>query len=741
LAWKWGLQESFINTHPYLSAAPIVVTPNLLTFGTESIDSNFDLAITASNTIRLQAPTDWRYNFSTLSAGTITLTASNTGVAYRVTGSLSNITVPTLTSAAAGVFWQFLNTGSSNLSVTLTGTTDITSPITIYPGGTYQLRWTGSAFVGNQDKDAPANPTTWATLPAIQTVDLSLNGLSNVGLQRFAKAAPTFRPTDICSCQLWFDVADASKVDVSGSNILRFRDKSGFSYDASLTGSNNIVYGLPIAGRSVAQFPTANPGTFLTPTFTSSTYARSTFWVFRWTSSNYANPGGYITLSPLESPTYNNYGTRLIRDPANLWSNEPYVGGVGGVGTGQVVDSTLAGPLARTFLIAQTVDLSFTGLRTCTYNGIDSSSIGGSGYRFVASDYYRIGPYFAGNALGELIMYSNALSIADRKKVEGYLAWKWGIDLPSNHPYFAAPPSGSNVSSNEPFALATLDRYNALTLTGSNAVTAGLLEYRIPNQVIGQVFPLSAADTGTLYRMGVTTTSNVTVPTLALSNAGVFWRFQNTGTSNQAVTFSGTSDITSPVTVYPGATYTVLWTGSNYIGSQDKDAPGALITATDAFLVANAFGGRTSYSSYDGVTWVSNATNDTYNKPTWTGTAWVSGNRRSANGFNWRPSPTIATLTGTSTVAWNGKIAVCYDGQIRTSTDGLTWTSSGRSLNAAVLDITWGNDRFMASKLTTDNSQYAYSFDASTWYDGGLVFDPNGLFNLIDKVKNRKPSN
>ena len=45
--------------------------------------------------------------------------------------------------------------------------------------------------------------------------------------------------------------------------------------------------------------------------------------------------------------------------------------------------------------------------------------------------------------LHELIIYSITLSFFQRQQVEGYLAWKWGLqgNLPSNHPYKLFPPS------------------------------------------------------------------------------------------------------------------------------------------------------------------------------------------------------------------------------------------------------------------------------------------------------------
>jgi hypothetical protein len=49
-----------------------------------------------------------------------------------------------------------------------------------------------------------------------------------------------------------------------------------------------------------------------------------------------------------------------------------------------------------------------------------------------------------GNALvGEMIICGTALSTDDRQKLEGYLAWKWGLaaNLPADHPYKLNPPT------------------------------------------------------------------------------------------------------------------------------------------------------------------------------------------------------------------------------------------------------------------------------------------------------------
>ena len=42
----------------------------------------------------------------------------------------------------------------------------------------------------------------------------------------------------------------------------------------------------------------------------------------------------------------------------------------------------------------------------------------------------------------EIIVFNTTISNEDKQKVEGYLAWKWGIQgsLSTAHPYYLAPP-------------------------------------------------------------------------------------------------------------------------------------------------------------------------------------------------------------------------------------------------------------------------------------------------------------
>lgn len=50
-----------------------------------------------------------------------------------------------------------------------------------------------------------------------------------------------------------------------------------------------------------------------------------------------------------------------------------------------------------------------------------------------------MGQSFLGE-IAEVVVCDEALSTDDRQKLEGYLAHKWGISLPSGHPYEGSPP-------------------------------------------------------------------------------------------------------------------------------------------------------------------------------------------------------------------------------------------------------------------------------------------------------------
>jgi hypothetical protein len=110
--------------------------------------------------------------------------------------------------------------------------------------------------------------------------------------------------------------------------------------------------------------------------------------------------------------------------------------------------------------------------------------------------------YFAGT-INELVVYSTVLTDADRQQIEGYLAWKWGLQArpPATHPFKLAPPiMRAFLPTDVPGASVWLDAADPSTLsfngqnvtqwrdksgTGNHYATGGAITYS--NQAL--VFP------------------------------------------------------------------------------------------------------------------------------------------------------------------------------------------------------------------------------------------------------------
>ena len=45
--------------------------------------------------------------------------------------------------------------------------------------------------------------------------------------------------------------------------------------------------------------------------------------------------------------------------------------------------------------------------------------------------------------IGEIVIVNSGVSSTVRQQMEGYLAWKWGLEgnLPNDHPYKNSPPT------------------------------------------------------------------------------------------------------------------------------------------------------------------------------------------------------------------------------------------------------------------------------------------------------------
>lgn len=241
-----------------------------------------------------------------------------------------------------------------------------------------------------------------------------------------------FGPSDITGLSLWLDANDSGTLSLSGSDVVTWTDKSTLANSYTQGNASwRPVYQLdPIYNKNGVLFD-RNQGDHLTPvtqskrSFSGTTW--TTFFVIRLTGTD-----ATLTLYRLQNSVV---GDGWIRyRPGDAQVSFYNVGLELNVSTPTIADfsglySDVVGGTSRNVFKNGNTPVTASG-NSVSYNtyftiGGNTNSEGMTGYVF------------------EMIMYNGtALVTADRQKVEGYMAWKWGLQaqLPGTHPYKTGPP-------------------------------------------------------------------------------------------------------------------------------------------------------------------------------------------------------------------------------------------------------------------------------------------------------------
>ena len=244
---------------------------------------------------------------------------------------------------------------------------------------------------------------------------------------------------------------------LSGSSITAWKDKSGNGVSFTIGGTptlSNAAYN----GRSSVYF---NGSTnFYNTTFNLNLINHSFFIVVSETA------GGNVGVLIFHNISA---GTHDVYSPNALQFASPEFGVQGSYGaqpysnlTYGIYGDTATSSTSNLILYKNgTSVVTKTGLTAQTSTGlVIGSRVYPSNYTIYMTGY-----------VSEVLVYSTALTNAQRQQVEGYLAWKWGIQasLPSLHPY-------ANASPTIPVTIAMAPTPIAVT-SGGTITTAGA--YRI----------------------------------------------------------------------------------------------------------------------------------------------------------------------------------------------------------------------------------------------------------------------
>lgn len=231
---------------------------------------------------------------------------------------------------------------------------------------------------------------------------------------------------------LWFDASDSSTITQASGAVSQWNDKSGNARNLTASGTRQpTLVSADQNGRDVVQFDGTSHGMAVA-------YAPSALSSFSWaaalkpdTSAKYQsvmrwqsnNDNDYLLLPWTSNETITPARILLSWDGGTTSYNST------GYSSGACVQT-----FVRSFGSTNVSWLNGTQVDSRSANSTNSPSFSGSlGFGYIHS---FPSEYFKGKVF-EVLLLTSALSAADRQKLEGYLAWKWGLqsNLPSTHPY------------------------------------------------------------------------------------------------------------------------------------------------------------------------------------------------------------------------------------------------------------------------------------------------------------------
>ncbi len=247
-----------------------------------------------------------------------------------------------------------------------------------------------------------------------------------------------WRPTEI-STALWLDAEDTSTITLNGSTVSQWADKSGNARNATqATAANQPAYSSSnisfVDGSDVLTFGSNDAsGTF--------GYGTNDFAILA-----VVNPTARVSTWGSEILTQHIYAVRAdftfrILPAGNL--------GYGGTNATTIATSSATVALnvksilevtrtSNTFQLYINGDADGVGTSADSIGNGAGASIGNVFNVVLAGD-----NAFLNGSISEMLVVPTTLSTTNRQKLEGYLAWRWGLqsNLPASHPYKNAPPT------------------------------------------------------------------------------------------------------------------------------------------------------------------------------------------------------------------------------------------------------------------------------------------------------------
>lgn len=257
--------------------------------------------------------------------------------------------------------------------------------------------------------------------------------------------------------QIWLDADDASTITLTGGFISQWNDKSGNNRHAtqSTAASRPTLTSGDLNGRNVVTFDGVDDwltaGTAANWSFLNASNATAEV-VAVWKPGVVSNPNAIYCLYNTNNGTVFNIGTYIaFDDRASVPRNDAAVF-VCRAGATHVVSAVSNILLPNTTSILDgRINLGSSPASNRFSQYINGAFFAGNNTEAGAiatgtpANALHIGRFtstlgYLNGHIAELIITSSLFDTSTRQKVEGYLAYKWGIALPAGHPYTSKPP-------------------------------------------------------------------------------------------------------------------------------------------------------------------------------------------------------------------------------------------------------------------------------------------------------------
>ena len=250
-------------------------------------------------------------------------------------------------------------------------------------------------------------------------------------------APSSFSPTSIPGLQLWLDGSDATTLSLSGTTVTQWRDKSGLANNTTATGGTNTYTTNAINGLSAVMLNNS----YLTGPF-ATTYTGTQVQAFA-VATLTTGAGTWGRVLSLGRPGVNDYNATDTTFMIIRYSGGQSVG----IGRNSSYLSVAIPAYSTPFIVQSshngaTESIGVNGTLTpSTQNTGVASGFNITSYGIGTNTNTGDATYWAGY-VGEVVYYTGLLTTLQIQQVEGYLAWKWGLQslLPAGHPYKNAPP-------------------------------------------------------------------------------------------------------------------------------------------------------------------------------------------------------------------------------------------------------------------------------------------------------------